>query len=184
MKRCAVCIFLLLLTGCSGHQEIDTGMKLRSRLLQSQECSFSMSVSADSGQQISIFAMDCIADTQGNVRFTVTEPETISGITGMLSASGGAITFDNTALDFGYMAEDQLSPVSAPWILTNTLRSGYITSVCREDGTVRLSMDDSYEENALHLDIWLDKNDLPMRADVLQDGRRILSLNVMNFDIL
>ena len=72
--------------------------------------------------------MDCKADSSGNLTFTVVKPETISGITGTLSGDGGNLTFDDTALHFELMAENQLSPVSAPWILIKTLRNGYITS--------------------------------------------------------
>lgn len=184
MKRFAVCLLLLFLTGCSESKELNEGMQLRSRLLQAETCSFSLGVHAESGQQLYSFSMDCRADSSGNIAFTVTQPATISGISGKLSASGGAVTFDDTALDFPLQAENQLSPVSAPWILMNTLRSGYITSACREDGSVRLSMDDSFEEDALRLDIWLDEARLPGHADVLENGRRILSLDVSNFVIV
>ena len=40
------------------------------------------------------------------------------------------------------------------------------------------------EEDALHLDIWLDPEDQPVQADILYDGRRILSLTVTDFEIL
>lgn len=36
-----------------------------------------------------------------------------------------------------------------------TLRSGYITSAGMDGGRLRLTIDDSYEDDALHLDIWL-----------------------------
>ncbi len=184
MKRWAVCFLLLFLTGCSGDKEIDEGMKLRSRLLQAEKCSFSLCIDAESGEQLYAFSMDCIADSSGSISFTVTQPETIFGISGTLSSAGGAVTFNDTALDFQLHSEDQLSPVSAPWILMNTLRSGYIASACTEDGSVRLSVDDSFREDALRLDIWLDAAQLPEHADVLQNGRRVLSLDVSNFVIV
>ena len=159
-------------------------MELRSKLLQASRCSFDVSVTADYGDKIHIFAMDCQGDSKGNLTFTVTEPDTISGITGILSGEGGKLTFDETALHFDLLAEQQISPVSAPWILLRTLRSGYMTSACAEEGRVRLSIDDSYEENALRLDIWLDQENQPEHADILYDGRRILYLTVDHFEIL
>jgi len=184
LKRWAVCILLLFLTGCSEPEEINAGVELRSRLLRSSECTFSLRVTADSGEQMQTFVLDCSADSKGTVSFTVVEPESISGITGKLSSDGGVLTFDRTALEFGLLAEEQLSPVSAPWILLNALRSGNITSACREEAGIRLSVSDGYEEDALILDIWLDKGNLPVRGDVLQEGRRILSLDVRNFVIM
>lgn len=174
-----------LLTGCSGPPaEMETGMELRSRLLQASQCSFKAHITADYGDKIHIFAMDCQADSAGNVTFTVVEPDTISGITGKLSGEGGKLTFDDTALHFELLAEQQLSPVSAPWILLRTLRSGYMTSACMEEESVRLSIDDSYEENPLRLDIWLNAAQEPEHAEILYDGRKILSVAVDNFEIV
>ena len=159
-------------------------MELRSKLLQASRCSVDAQITADYGDKIHIFAMDCHGDSKGNLTFTVTEPDTISGITGILSEEGGKLTFDETALHFDLLAEQQISPVSAPWILLRTLRSGYMTSACAEEGRVRLSIDDSYEENPLRLDIWLNQENQPEYADILYDGRRILSLTVDHFEIL
>jgi len=64
-----------------------------------------------------------------------------------------------------------------------TLRSGNLTSACEEDGSIRLSVDDSYEDDPLRLDIWLNPETHPDRADILYDGRRILSVALENFEI-
>lgn len=186
MKKYLVWIvLLLLLTGCSGPPgELNEGMKLRSKLLQSSGCSFDTVITADYGDKIHIFSMHCKSDHQGDVIFTVTQPDTISGISGKLTGEGGDLTFEDTVLHFEWMAEEQLSPVSAPWILMKTLRSGYMTSACREDGVIRLSMDDSYEKEALRLDIWLNEDQMPERAEILYDAKRILSITVENFLIL
>lgn len=185
MKRAGiVLVLLILLTGCSNaSKEIERGMALRSKLLKAESCAFDAAITADYGDKVYTFAMSCEGDSQGNLTFTVSEPETISGITGSISDSGGRLTFDDTALQFDLMADDQVTPVSAPWIFLKTLRSGCITSACMEDGMLRLSIDDSYDEDALHLDIWLGSGDLPVRAEILYDGRRILSLDVTNFEI-
>ena len=176
MGKCVgLCLLLMLLSGCSGPPgEMETAMELRSSLLQASQCSFDANITADYGDKVHTFSMSCLTDSGGNVSFTVTEPDTISGITGTLSDNGGEITFDDIALHFELLAEDQLSPVSAPWILMKTLRGGYLASACREDGRIRLSVDDSYEENALRLDIWLNPENRPEHADILYAGRRIL----------
>ena len=185
MKRAGMVLLLLIfLTGCSSASgEIERGMALRSKLLAAESCAFDAAITADYGDKVYTFAMGCKGDPQGNLTFTVSEPETIAGITGSISDSGGKLTFDDTALQFDLMADDQVTPVSAPWILLNTLRGGYLTSACIEDGLLRLSIDDSYDDDALHLDIWLNSEDFPVRAEILYDDRRILSLAVTNFEI-
>lgn len=186
MKTFAVlALLMLLLTGCSGTpEELEAGMELRSNLLQASSCSFTAEITADYGDQIHCFAMECVADSEGGIGFTVTKPDSICGIAGRLTGKGGDFLFDETALHFPMMAEDLLSPVCAPWIFLKSLRNGYISSGCTEDGNIRLSIEDSYEGNPLRLDIWLDTEKLPVCGDILFDGRRILSLHVENFEIL
>lgn len=157
-------------------------MDLRVKLLSSG-CTFDAEITADYGDEIYTFFVACEGDSQGNLAFTVTRPDSIAGITGVIGQEGGKLTFDDTALTFPLLADDQLSPVSAPWILLKTLRGGYLTAAGMEEDLLRLTIDDSYEEDALQLDIWLDGQDCPVRADILYDGRRILALTVTNFQI-
>ncbi len=174
----------MILTGCSQAQtQIDRAISLRAKLLAGN-CTFTTAITADYGDKVHTFTMECQGDTQGNLSFGVTQPESISGITGQICEEGGRLTFEDAALFFPLLADGQLSPVSAPWILLKTLRGGYITAACQEGELLRLTIDDSYEEDALQLDIWLDNLDRPVQADVLYDGRRILSLSVSGFEIL
>ncbi len=185
MKRAALAVLAvcLVFTGCSGTQEnIDRAIGLRSQLLN-HGCSFTAQITADYGDKVHTFTMDCQGDAQGNLSFTVTQPESIAGITGTVGTEGGKLTFDDAALHFELLADGQVTPVSAPWILLKTLRGGYLTAAGIEGELLRLTIDDSYEENAMQLDIWLDGSDRPVQADILYDGRRILSLSVSNFQI-
>lgn len=176
---------VFLLAGCV---RTDTGMErglvLRAKLLRASGCEFDAAVTADYGDKFYEFSLRCHGDAQGNLHFSVLEPESIAGITGDIRDSGGDLTFEDVALHFDLMADDQLSPVSAPWIFLKTLRSGYITSTAEQEDLLRLSIDDSYEEDALRLDIWLGQDDMPVRAEILHEGRRILSLNITNFAVL
>lgn len=185
MKIGILALCLLLLSGCSGNtKEIDRGLALRARLLETDAVSFDAQVTADYGDKAYLFGMHCQGDREGVIRFTVTEPESISGITGTTGSDGGNLTFDDTALHIELLTDEQLSPVSAPWIFLQTLRSGYLTSAGMEDDLLRLTIDDSYEEDALQVDIWVNPQDIPVRSEILYDGKRILSLSVTDFQIL
>ncbi len=185
MKR-FVCLFIVFafLWGCSGEGQLNKAIALRQRLLAGNGCSFIAEITADYGDVLYQFSMDCRADKQGNLAFTVTVPESISGITGTVSETGGHLTFDGTALAFATIADGQVTPVTAPWLFLKTLRSGYIASCAEGKDTTYLQIDDSYADNALHLDIWLDENTAPIRAEILWEGRRILSIEVREFSIL
>jgi len=172
-----------MLCGCSGkEEELDRAVGLRMKLLNSG-CTFDTEITADYGDEIYEFAVSCEADAEGNLAFTVTAPESIAGITGLIDQEGGKLTFNDTALTFPLLADGQVSPVSAPWIFLKTLRGGYLTAAGMEEELLRLTIDDSYEENALQLDIWLNTEDQPIRADILYDGCRILALTVSKFQI-
>lgn len=178
-------VALVMLTGCAQTNEaLDRGMALRAKLLGSSGCRFDATITADYGDKTYCFGVSCTSDTQGNVTFTVTDPETIAGIRGRIGGDGGKLTFDDEALAFELLADGQVTPVSAPWLLVRTLQGGYVTSCALEGDMVRLSIDDSYEADALHLDIWLGEGDLPVRADISFRDRRILSLEVKDFQIV
>ena len=133
---------------------------------------------------IQTFVMDCVADQQGSVTFTVTAPETISGITGNLTAQSGFLTFDEEVLAISMLADGQLSPVSAPWILVNTLRGGYLRYVSETAEGYRLTVDDTYEDRAMQVEIWVNEENVPVGAEVIWQGRRILTMKVENFSFL
>lgn len=177
-------LVVVLFTGCSKTpKEMERALTLRTKLLQASSCTFDAEITADYGEILHVFRVNCSADAQGEVSFRVSAPESIAGITGTLSGKGGALKFDETALYFNLLADGQLSPISAPWVLISALRGGYLTSAGMEDGLLRVSVNDSYEEDALNLDVWLDSSDMPKRADICYAGKRILSLELENVQI-
>lgn len=173
----------LLLLGCSKENGgLNKAMELRTSLLNSA-CRFEATITADFGDKTYTFTMECAADDQGNITFTVLAPESIAGISGTVQSQGGALTFDDTALAFPLEADGLLSPVSGPWVMIQALRSGYIRSCGQEEGLWRVTVDDSFQEDALTLDIWLDEEGLPVRADIYEENRRILAFEVKDFRI-
>lgn len=185
MKRLlTVIVVLLFLPGCGSENDcLQKGLALRERLL-SNSCSFTAEITADYGDKTYSFSMGCTADANGDLKFIVRSPESISGIAGTLTAGSGFLTFEDKALAFPLLADGELSPVSAPWLLIKTLRSGYLSSAGMVGDGVQLVINDSYEEDALRLDILLDENDLPAQADILWQGRRVLSVTVKDFTIV
>jgi len=186
LKFAAVLLMLsVILVGC-GKQElqIDRAVAIRDRILKAEGCEFEVEITADYTDVLYEFTLNCTVDQNGNVSFTVLEPESISGITGIISHDGGRFTFDDQVLVFDLLADGQISPVAAPWVMINTLRSGYLRSCGKAGSGLKIELDDSYSEDALHLDIWTDENDIPIRCEILWQGRRYLSLDVKAFNYL
>lgn len=187
MKRVFSLLFgiMLIFCGCSAAEDqLDMAMMLRSRILEGNGCSFRAVVTADYEDALYSFTMQCDFDKEGALQFAVLEPESINGITGKIDSSGGALTFDDRVLAFEMLADDLVTPVSAPWLMMKAVRSGYIVS-CTEEGTMcKIQIDDSYEENTLVLDIWTDHQMNITRGEFIWDGRRVLTIEVSNFVIL
>ncbi len=179
-----VMLTLLVLTGCGGADASMEPVLVLRQKLQEKGCSFDAVITADYGDKTYTFAMEVRSDAHGNLSFTVNEPQTISGITGRIEKGRGEITFDGMALAFEMLADEQLSPVSAPWILIGALRGGYILSCGQDAAHTRVTLHDSYESDAMTVDIWLDENNIPIHGEILWKERKILTVEIEKFAIV
>lgn len=183
-KATSLLLLTILLAGCSsGGKAMERCLKLRTTLLAAPSCTFEADITADYGDKLQSFTLQCQADGEGTVAFTVVKPQSIAGITGIVDGSDGKLTFDETVLYIPMLTDGQLTPVAAPWLLLKTLRSGCIAAVGQDRDGLLVSIDDSYDDDALRLDIRLDTTDTPTRAEVTYRERKILSLEVRNFRI-
>ncbi len=177
---CVMC----LLSGCGSQNNMDKAIHLRTDLLAGSGCSFGCEVTADYGEKIYTFGMDCQGDKDGNLTFSVTAPTTIAGICGRVTGTEGALTFDDKVLAFETIADGYLTPVSAPWVFMKTLRSGYLKSCVQTEDGLCIEIDDTYAESSLQLRIYTDSNTVPTGGEIFWNNRRILTLQVDNFTIL
>ena len=185
MKRCLyLLLVLLVLTGCSGDGEMKEITRLRDSMLRMESCSFDAKICADYGEMSYTFTVSCQADREGNVSFQVKEPQTISGIGGQIRNQNGQLIYDDIVLGFPLLADGEISPVSAPWILIKTLLGGYIRCCATEEQNIHVVMDDSYEHSALQVDVWLGRDGLPFYAEILWKNRRVVSIQLESFIIV
>lgn len=184
MKLTAIVLVLCMLTGCSSHgQSLDRIAQLRTQLIDAKQCTFAASVSAYYTEDVYQFQVNCSVDNTGTLSFTVAAPETILGITGNISNDGADLTFDNEVLAFPIMADERISPVSAPWVFYNTLRCGYLSGYAETSEGNLLSMDDSFQENPLHLEIQTDENYVPLNAQIYYRQKMVLALEIQDFSL-
>lgn len=186
MKKVAAFILcVIMLCACADHNEaMNLAMAFRQKLISSDLCSFVCEIHADYGDVIHSFSMQCEFDSQGTMKFQVTEPQTIANITGIITSEGGELTFDGNALTFPLMADGYLSPVSAPWVFMKALRSGFLDSCGKETDGYLLLLNDSYEESPLQLEVLTDPDLNPKNVQILWQGRRILSIDVKDFSCM
>ena len=156
-------------------------MNLRQRVLKAQSVQFEAEITADYGDTLSVFTLDCQGTSQGDVTFRVLAPESIEGITGTVRAGKGALTFEGTALSFPLLADGQLSPVSAPWLFLRVLRGGNLLSQGTEGELTRITFRDGFREEDLLADVWVNGIGDPVRAEFLHKGNKILSIELRSF---
>ena len=164
--------------------ELNAVLKIRDKIQSSETCSFTATVTADYGDEIYVFTTDCQFDNIGNMTFTVVQPESIAGITGAVTDSGGKLTFDDKTLAFETLADGLVVPVSAPWLMMKTLRGGYITGAGKDEDNIHAVIHDTYDEQALTLDFWFYETGSPDYCQIFWQGRRILSMEVENFVVM
>ena len=185
LKMAVFLTFIFLLTGCSSTDSgIEHAQALRSKLRSGNGCSFIAHITADYGETLYNFSLSCQADKNGNVSFTVLEPNSINGITGTITGQGGKLTFDDKAVAFEMIADGQITPVAAPWILIMTLHGGYINGCTATDNGYLLIIDDSYRDDSLRLNIQIGKDYQPCRAEIYWQNRRVLTMTVENFSFM
>ncbi len=185
LKLTAILCLFFFLTGCSNANDgIEHAHALRNKLLSGNGCSFVANITADYGEELYTFSLSCQADNQGNITFSVLEPQSICGITGTITAQGGKITFDDKAVAFETIADGQITPVTAPWVLMTTLHGGYLNGCSATDDGFLLTIDDSYKDDSLRLNVRIGKDYHPQWAEVFWKNRRVLTLTVENFNFL
>ncbi len=160
---------------------MDSALHMRNEILSAKECSFQAEITADYGDEVQSFTLNCKTDLQGNLTFSVVAPEIISGLTGKIDETGGGINFDQSMLAFPLLADGQLSPVSAPWIFMHSLRSGFIHACGQDKDLYRVTIHDSFSGAPLQMELWFDNERKPVHCEIIWDGRRIITVNVSNF---
>lgn len=186
MGKTGICIALCLslLCACSGGQKEDalqTAMDFRAALLNAASYSFKAEVTADYGERVYEFSMDCVC-SGGTTNITVTKPDTISGITAQVTNASGEVTFDGTALDFGTLADGNIVPLAVPAVAADSWTSAYIASAGKEKDALRVHYERGYDDAQLLVDTWFSlKNNLPIYAEVCYNDSCILQMRLSDF---
>lgn len=172
---------LLCLSGC-GKSEGPTqkALDFRTALMQEEGCSFTADITADYGDKLYVFSVsaECSGD---ETKITVLSPDSIAGIVATVSADGAKLSFEDTCLDFGKLANGYVSPVSAPWLLHRCWIGEYIAYAGADGDLERITYLKGYNKQEVTLDTWLSADGVPVHAEVLYDGVRCLTIEIKDF---
>ena len=170
-----------LLFGCANEETyLEPAIEFRAALLQAGGCRFHAQIEADYGDRVETFAVDCDCSSDGTANLTITEPESIAGITASVTERGGKITYDGMSVEFVLLANGNVSPAAAP-ALTALCWSGEYISAAGWDGDLyRVTYEKDFDEKRLQIDTYF-KNDLPIFSEVCYNNQRILKLEISDY---
>ena len=179
-----IAIAILILSGCSPTGEaLEPGLQLREKVLAANGTNFTAQIRSSYDDSEYSFSLQCRIDSNGMLSFTVLSPEVIAGITGTIDQQSGKLSFDDTVLAFPLLAEGELSPVCAPWILYKSIVGGYLRAAGAEEDYTRLTIEDTFLGENFTLELWL-KDTIPAYAEIIWQGRNILSLSIDAFELM
>ena len=170
----------ILLGACGEEASVSPAIEFRAALVQAGGCTFRADVEADFGGNVEHFTLDCEADADGTTRFSVVAPETLAGISATVTESGGKITYDGMAMDFGLLANGNVIPAAAPALAVCCWSGEYIASGGEEDALYRATYEKDFDEKMLTVDTWYE-NSIPICAEVCYNNQRILKLSISEF---
>lgn len=177
----AVFIAVCILSGCSRTDDsIDKAMTFRESMMSANGCAFVTTITADYKDVFYTFRMDCQVNSGGELTFRVVDPDSIEGISGCISAEEGKLTFDDKVLLFATLADGMVTPVSAPWLFINSLRSGYLKGCSQQGSGLYLQIDDSYADDTLQVNVQF-SDEVPVSAEIIWNNRRVITMEVENF---
>lgn len=159
-------------------------LTFRTALLQSGGCSFTAAITADYGESAASFTLDCVFSPETGASVTVTEPESIAGIQAQVKDTAASVSYDGMQLGLGSLADGNLAPLAAPYVLGQCWAGEYIDATGTEDGLLRTTYRMGYEEKELVVDTWFSQEPLaPVRAEISFEGRMVLRTDISAFSM-
>ena len=172
-------LLLLPLQACTARSSnAQPPLDFRTALLQSGGCAFDADLTLNYGDESAQFSLRCQADLASGADLTVTAPDSISGLCAHVGTDGLTLTYDGAELGFPDLG--RLTPLCAPWLLTDALAGGYLAWSGPEGETWRATYRSGYGREELQIDVWFQQN-LPIRAEFTSDGELLLTAGIENF---
>ncbi len=187
LKLAAVLTILLCLLSACGSKEtasLQAPMDFRTQLLEAGACTFQAEITADYGDSIYVFTVDCECLTDGTATVTVSEPQSIAGITAKITAGGDELVFDDMAVAFEPLANGNAAPVCAPSIAVDAWTNAYIRAAGQEGEWLRVTYERGYDAEQLIVDCWYDEKNIPICAEICYNDQTVLKLDISQFSFV
>mgnify|MGYP000009178052 FL=1 len=181
-------MMLLLLTGCGGGQEGETGAEalavaIRGEYMAMTSYSLQAQVNADYGQRVYDFTLSVTSDGE-ETTVVIREPEMLAGVTARMDGDEGTLECEDLSLETGLLDGESLSPVSALPTLVEAARTQYIDRCTLADGVLEVHCADPEEDagTGREVTLYFDAQTHALTGgEISQDGRRVITCEITEF---
>ena len=177
-KLCLLVLCLALLTGCGSGRETERRQQLAEELSARRDLRFTADLRAEYPDKTVSFRLS-YAEDDGGCEIRVLEPEEIGGVSVHLGTDGAQLRFEELRLDTGPLDRYGLSPLSALPALTRALREGHLESAWTEG---ELTVWELVADDHLTVQVWLDDELRPQRAELISEGRVSVFLELSDWN--
>ena len=175
---------LAVLAGCAGSEDgaVQEALDFRTTLLASDSCSFTADVTADYGERVANFTLECAYRPETNdADLTVTAPETIAGISATVDGEAANVTFEEVSLELGTLAGGQVAPLQVPQLLGDAWTYGYVESQSEEGDGYLVTYRSGYDSEELLVFTRFDSSMSPVQAEIYCDGVCVLTAALSDY---
>ena len=192
MRKGRLCVpmivLCLLLAACGGEgggsEAEELALVIRGEYLAMTGCTAHMEVTADYGQRVYGYSVDIKGDLKSGT-MTVNEPENIAGTVLTWTDGETELEYDGAVLDTGALSQSGLSPADAMPAVLNACRNGTVVDCCSdtlEEQNVLYATLDAGNQDGCQVACWFQPESYALaRAEVLQDGQVVITLNFTEF---
>lgn len=171
-------MLLLVLTGCGASEEdvVQEALNFRTSLLAADHCTFAADVTADYGERVGNFVLECTYTPSSNeAELTVTAPESIAGISAAVDGETADVNFEDVSLELGTLAGGQVAPLQLPQLLGDAWTYGYVESQSEEGEGYLVTYRSGYDQEELLVFTRFDAEMTPFQAEIYCDGVCVLT---------
>ena len=171
---------LCLLCACGGKEKdpLQVPMDFRTELLARGGCAFELAARSEAGDRLWELELACALDPEGRGTVTVLAPESIAGISAVLEDGKNSLRYGELSLGLGTLPGTELAPAAAPGALVRAWARDWIASAGPEEDGLLVC----YGEGPNTVRTRFDSGGVPLRAELLTDGRARFTAEIRNFE--
>ena len=165
---------LVSLAACTSEQGEDRASQVQERCAGSERYTAVAEVTIVQAEENGTYTLRVDA-AEETAKVTVLAPDALAGVTAELSADTRRLEYDGLVLDAG----NEAGGLCAANCVPRTLRAaaeGYLLEQNTEplggvDDALRLTFESEMGGAVLHYTIWFDENDVPLYAEIAEEGK-------------